>query len=164
MGLIPSHGPGNGHMSGHRCPSQREETRLTPLILFIGPLPSAASRDVLHHVSLPSLGAPGGQAGSRPRGVAYADCSPAPLETGPVASAAQINHCLLQPDILTVPFCPTALIRSPGEPANRQYLIPICGFHLYLCAYIFMRLTDSHGPAQNHLLNNGYTLELWNGR
>jgi hypothetical protein len=40
------------------------------------------------------------------RGVTPADCSPESLDTGSVAFAAQTDYSLLQPDILTVPFCP----------------------------------------------------------
>jgi hypothetical protein len=77
-------------------PIKARETPLTPLILSIDPFPQPPE------TSSPLLSFSPARAGRR----APADCSPASRDTGPVASAAQTDHSLLQPDILTVPFCP----------------------------------------------------------
>jgi hypothetical protein len=70
------------------------------------------------------------------RGVAPADCSPASLDTGPVASTAQTDHSLLQTDILTIPSCPRGFdlvagvtSKSTTSPSHLQHQ------SLFLCRY-----------------------------
>jgi hypothetical protein len=55
------------HMTGHCCPSIQEKSPLTPPILIISPFPPAASRDILHHLSL-SAGAGAEGSSCCPRG------------------------------------------------------------------------------------------------
>jgi hypothetical protein len=69
-------------------------------------------------------------------GVAPVDWSPASLDMGPVASAAQTDHSPLQPDILTVPFCPRGFDLVAWVASN----LTISPSHLRPQSFVFVQI------------------------
>jgi hypothetical protein len=70
-----------------------------------------------------------------PAGRGPANCSPASLDTGPVASAVQTDHSLLQPDILTASFCPHSFDLVAGVTNKSRMSLS----HLRLTSFVFVQ-------------------------